>query len=84
MRYIDRIHTPIVLGIGTLETPSSSGSRATLRAALKKAGKPVKLSSASDYNHYEVGETVGHPYATCRPRAMKMMNLSTAAYGTGK
>jgi arylformamidase len=78
MRYIDRIHTPIVLGIGTLETPEFQRQSRDFAAALEKAGKPVKLIVGKDYNHYEVGETIGHPYALLGRAAMEMMKLPAA------
>jgi arylformamidase len=78
MRHIDRIHTPIVLGIGTLETPEFQRQSRDFAAALQNAGKPVKLVVGKGYNHYEVGETIGHPYALLGRAAMEMMKLNTA------
>ena len=42
------------------------------------AGKPVRLIVAKGYNHYEVGETIGNPYAVLGRAAMEMMKLTTA------
>jgi arylformamidase len=78
MRYIERIHTPIVLAHGTLETPEFQRQSRDFAAALKAAGKPVTLIVAKGYNHYEVGESVGHPYAVLGRAAMQMMKLDTA------
>jgi arylformamidase len=78
MRYIDRIHAPIVLVHGTLETPEFQRQSDDFAAALKAAGKPVTLIIVKGYNHYEVGETVGHPYAGLGRAAMQMMKLDTA------
>ena len=77
MRFIDRIHTPIVLAHGTLETPEFQRQSRDFALALKAAGKPVTLIVAKGYNHYEVGETVGHPYAVLGRAAMQMMKLET-------
>jgi acetyl esterase/lipase len=47
-------------------------------AALTAAGQPVKLIVTPGYNHYEVGETIGHPYAVPslhRARQSEMVNL---------
>ena len=77
MRFIDRIHTPIVLVHGTLETPEFQRQSRDFALALKAAGKPVTLIVAKGYNHYEVGETVGHPYAVLGRAAMQMMKLET-------
>jgi arylformamidase len=78
-RHIDKIHTPLVLGIGTLETPEFQRQSRDFAAALEKAGKPVKLVVGEGYNHYEVGESIGHPYALLGRAAMDMMGLGTPA-----
>jgi arylformamidase len=78
MRHLDRIHTPVVLGIGTLETPEFQRQSRDFAAALEKAGKPVKLVVGTGYNHFEVGESIGHPYAMMGRAAMEMMKLNTA------
>jgi arylformamidase len=77
-RHIDKIHTPLVLAHGTLETPEFQRQSRDFAAALKAAGKPVQLIVAKGYNHFEVGETIGHPYAVLGRAAMDMMKLSTA------
>ena len=43
MRHLDKVHTPLVLTIGTLETPEFQRQSRDFAAALTKAGKPVKL-----------------------------------------
>ena len=78
VRHIDRVHTPLVLGIGALETPEFQRQSRDFAAALKAAGKPVELVVAPGYNHYEVGETLGHPYALLGRAAIKMMKLDGA------
>jgi arylformamidase len=78
MRHLDNIHTPVVLAHGTLETPEFQRQARDFAAALTAAGKPVKLIVAEGYNHYEVGETIGHPYAVLGRAALDMMKLSTA------
>ena len=79
MRHIDRVHTPLVLAIGTLETPEFQRQSRDFAAALTKAGKPVEVIVGQHYNHFEVGDTIGHPYQLVGRALMKMMNLSTAA-----
>ena len=37
-----------------------------------------QFGDPSSYNHYEVGETLGHPYALLGRAALDMMKLSTA------
>ena len=78
MRHIERIYTPVVLAHGTLETPEFQRQARDFAAALRTAGKSVNLIVAKGYNHYEVGETIGHPYAVLGRAAMQMMKLDTA------
>ena len=39
---------------------------------------PVELIVGKGYNHYEVGETLGHPYALLGRAALELMKLTTA------
>ena len=75
-RHIDLIHTPLTLAVGTLETPEFQRQARDFAAALQAAGKPVRLIVAKGYNHYEVGETIGNPYAVLGRAAMDMMGLN--------
>jgi arylformamidase len=76
MRHIDKIHTPVVIGVGALETPEFLRQAREFAAALKAAGKSAELIVAPGYNHYEIGETIGHPYAVLGRAAMDMMGLN--------
>jgi arylformamidase len=78
MRHIDNIHTPVVIGVGALETPEFQRQAREFAAALKAAGKPAELIVAPGYNHYETGETIGQPYAVLGRAAMDMMGLNKA------
>ena len=76
-RHIDRIHTPLTLAVGSLETPEFQRQARDFATALEAAGKPVRLIIAKGYNHYEVGETIGNPYAVLGRAAMDMMGLNS-------
>jgi len=75
-RHIANIHTPLVLAHGTLETPEFQRQTRDFAAALKAAGKPVQLIVGKGYNHYELGETLGNPYAILGRAALEMMKLA--------
>jgi arylformamidase len=77
-RHIDRIHTPLVLAHGTLETPEFQRQTRDFAAALTAAGKPVQLIVGKGYNHYEMSETFGNPYGILGRAALEMMKLTTA------
>jgi arylformamidase len=75
IRHINRINAPLVVAHGTLETPEFQRQARDFVKALEAAGKPVKLVVARGYNHYEVGETIGHPYAVLGRAAFELMKL---------
>jgi arylformamidase len=75
-RHLDRIHTPLVLTYGSLETPEFQRQSRDFYAALKAAGKPAQLLFGKGYNHFETQETLGNPYGFMGRAAMEMMKLS--------
>jgi arylformamidase len=78
MRHLARINTPVVAAHGTLETPEFQRQSRDFVAALNAMGKPARLITARGYNHYEVGETIGHPYAVLGRAAFEMLKLDRA------
>jgi arylformamidase len=72
-RHLDRIRCPVTLLHGTLETPEFQRQTRDFAAALKAAGKPVKLIVAEHYNHFEIGETLNNPYGPFGSAALEMM-----------
>jgi arylformamidase len=77
-RHIERIHTPLILTYGTLETPEFQRQSRAFHAAVKAAGKPIRLLAGQGYNHYETQETLGNPYGFMGRAAMEMLKLSSA------
>jgi arylformamidase len=77
-RHLDLVHTPLVLVHGTLETPDFQRQTRDFHAALRAAGKPVTLIVAKGYNHFELGESLGNPYAVMGRAAFEMMKLASA------
>jgi arylformamidase len=76
-RHLDRLHTPLVLTHGTLETPEFQRQTKDFYAAVTAANKPVKLLVGTGYNHYETQETLGNPYGLMGRAAFEMMGLNT-------
>jgi arylformamidase len=76
-RHLDRVHTPLVLVHGTLETPDFQRQTREFYAAVRAAGKPVQLVVGKGYNHFEVGESLGNPYGLMGRAAFEMMKLTT-------
>ena len=77
-RHIDRIHTPLILTHGTLETPEFQRQTRDFYAAVKATGKPVQLLAGKGYNHYETQETLGNPYGLMGRAAFAMLKLGAA------
>jgi arylformamidase len=75
-RHIDRIHTPLVITYGLLETPEFQRQSRDFYETLRAAGKPVKIVAGTAYNHYETQETLGNPYGFMGRAALEMMGLS--------
>ncbi len=75
-RHLEFIRCPVTLLHGTLETPEFQRQTRDFAAALKAAGKPVKLIVAADYNHFEVGETLNNPYGPFGRAALEMIEVA--------
>ena len=76
IRHIDRLAAPVTLSYGTFETPDFQRQSRDFAAAVKAAGKPVKLVEAANYAHMEMCETLGNPYAVNGREALAMMKLA--------
>jgi arylformamidase len=75
-RYLDELHTPLVLGYGTAETPEFQRQSRDFAAAGKAAGKPVELIEGAAYNHFELLETLANPYGLMGRAMLEQMKLS--------
>ena len=76
-RHLERLNAPIIVTYGTNETPEFQRQSRDFAAAVKAAGKPVELVEAFSYNHFEMGELLGHPYGPNGRAALKLMKLSS-------
>jgi arylformamidase len=75
-QHIDNIHTRVVLGHGTKETPEFQRQTELFAAQLRAAGKPVALVVAPGYNHFEFVETFANPYGPMGRASLELMGLS--------
>jgi arylformamidase len=74
-RHIDGLNTPLILAIGTCETPEFQRQSRDFAAAVKAAGKPVELIVGEAYNHFELLETLANPYGLTGRAMLEQMNL---------
>jgi arylformamidase len=75
IRHLDRLHTPIIVGYGTYETPEFQRQNREFAAAVKAAGKPVILTVGEGYNHFEMFETFSNPYGVIGREIVKQLQL---------
>lgn len=76
-RHLNQLHAPLILAYGTFETPEFQRQSRDFAAAVKAAGKPVKLLVAEDYNHFEIIETLANPYGLVGRAALEQMGLTS-------
>jgi arylformamidase len=74
-RHISRLGAPVVVSYGTFETPEFQRQSRDFAAAVKAAGKPVRLIEAPNYAHVEMVESLGNPYGANGRAALEMMGL---------
>jgi arylformamidase len=75
-RHLDRLHAPVIVAHGTLESPEFQRQARDFAAAVQAAGKPVTLLVAENYNHFEILETLGNPYGLLGRAVLEQMKLS--------
>ncbi len=74
-RHLDKLHTPLIVGHGTLETPEFQRQTREFAAAVKAAGKPIEFLLGEGYNHFEMQETMANPFGLCGRPALEQMGL---------
>ena len=76
-RYLDGLHTPLVLAYGTGETREFQRQTRDFHAAVRAAGKPSELIVGEGYNHFELLETLANPYGLLGRLALAQMGLGS-------
>jgi arylformamidase len=74
-RHLDRLHCPLTVAYGTLETPEFQRQTRDFFAALQAAGKPAQLIVGEGYNHFEIAETLANPYGLLGRAVLARMGL---------
>ena len=77
-RHLDHLHAPLIVAYGTLESPEFQRQSCDFAAAVQAAGKPVQLLVGEGYNHFEIVETLGHPYGVLGRAVLAQMQLPEA------
>jgi arylformamidase len=76
VRFIDGLHAPLVLAIGTCETPEFQRQSRDFATAVAAAGKPAELIVGAGYNHFELLETLANPYGLTGRAMLAQMQLA--------
>jgi arylformamidase len=76
-RHIDGLHTPLIVAIGTCETPEFQRQSSDFVAAAKAKGKSAELLVGAGYNHFELLETLANPYGLTGRAMLEQMQLVT-------
>jgi len=66
----------VIVAYGTLETPEFQRQSRDFAAAVKAAGKPVRVLVGEGYNHFEIIETLGNPYGLLGRAVLEQMSLA--------
>jgi arylformamidase len=74
-RHLARVNAPIVLLVGSLETPEFQRQTRDFADALTRAGKSAELIYCEGYNHFEIAETFGNPYGPMGRAMLALMKL---------
>jgi arylformamidase len=75
-RHLGGLRTPLILAVGTCETPEFQRQSRDFAAAVKAAGKPAELIVGAGYNHFELLETLANPYGLAGRAMLEQMQLS--------
>jgi arylformamidase len=78
-RQIDQLRAPIIVTYGTFETPDFQRQSRDFAAAVKAAGKSVRVVEAPNYAHMEMCESLGNPYGPNGRAALDLMQLKHGA-----
>jgi arylformamidase len=77
IRHLDRLAAPVIVAHGTRETPEFQRQNREFAAALKSAGKLTEFIVLDGYNHFEVHESLGNPYAPLGRAVLRQMKLTS-------
>lgn len=75
-RHLGALACPLIVAHGSLETPEFQRQARDFAAAVKAAGKPVRLIVADGYNHFEILETLANPYGILGRAVLDQMQLA--------
>jgi arylformamidase len=74
-RHLDRLRTPLIVTVGSKDSPEFIRQARDFVAAVQAAGKPAELVEAAAYNHFDLSYSLGNPYGPNGRAALQLMGL---------
>ena len=74
-RHIARLHAPVMVVHGSLETPEFQRMARDFATDVAAAGKPVQAIGGEGYNHFEIIETMANPYGLVGRAGLAMIGV---------
>jgi arylformamidase len=73
LRNVELIEAPLILAVGSEESPEFQRQMRAYAEAVSKAGKQIETCVIQTYNHFEVFDTVGNPYSVLGRHILKLI-----------
>lgn len=73
VRHLNALRAPVVIAVGTYETPEFRRQAHEFAAALAAVGQPATLLIGEGYNHFEMIETLANPYGLLGRAALQLI-----------
>jgi arylformamidase len=79
LQHVERIGAPIIVAVGSYDSPEIKRQAQAFADALQRAGKPMQVLKGEGYNHFELMETAANPFGVAGRALLAQMNLGTFA-----
>jgi arylformamidase len=76
LMHLDAFSMPVIVAVGTHESPEFQRQARDFVSALVEKGKDVTFLEASEYNHFEIIETLGNPFGILGRAVLAQMQLA--------
>jgi len=74
-RHLDRLRAPLIVTVGSKDSPEFIRQARDFVAAVQVAGKAAELIEAPEYNHFDLSYSLGNPYGPNGRAALALMGL---------
>lgn len=74
-RHVAHIRCPVIVSVGTLESPEFRRQAHEFATGIRAAGRPVQEIVGKGHNHFEILETLASPDGVLGSTVLRQMNL---------